>query len=108
VNIANTSTVTVGQINYCTLVYTNKAVDAGLNKCAVRFANGAAVTYQITYCNLLCEGARRTNGGTSYQCIQQTAGGTTNLNYGFLQGEATAHHISNAASMNKTEYTAVP
>jgi len=108
VNIANTSTVSGGQINYCTLQYTNKAIDAGLNKCCVRFANGAAVTYQITYCNLLCEGAQRTNGGNQFQCIQQTAGGTTNLNYGFLQGEATAHHISNSASMNKTSYTTVP
>lgn len=108
VNIANTSTVTGGQINYCTLLYTNKAIDAGLNKCCVRFANGAAVTYQITYCNLLCEGAQRTNGGSQFQCIQQTTGGTTNLFYGTLQGEGTAHHISNAAAMVKTQYTAVP
>jgi hypothetical protein len=108
VNIANTNTVTGGQINFCNLLYFNKAIDAGLNKCAVRFANGAAVTYQITYSNLLCEGAQRTNGGSQFQCIQQTAGGTTNLFYGFLQGEATAHHISNSASMIKTSYIPVP
>jgi hypothetical protein len=111
VNIANTSTTTGGQINYCTLQYTNKAIDAGLNKCCVRFANGAAVTYQITYCNLLCEGAQRANtggAGTRFQCIQQTAGGTTNLFYGNLQGEGLAHWISDSASMNKTEYIAVP
>lgn len=108
VNVANTSTVSGGQINYCTLQYTNKAIDAGLNKCCVRFANGGAVTYQITYCNLLCDGAQRTNSGNQYQCIQQTTGGTTNLFYGFLQGEGTAHHISNAAAMNKISYTAVP
>ena len=108
ISINNTSTVSGGQIKYCTLNYTNKSADAGLNKCCIRFNNGAAVTYQVVYCSLLCEGARRTNGGTDYQCIQQTAGGTTNLSYGFLQGEATAHHISNAASMNKTSFTPVP
>jgi hypothetical protein len=110
VNIANTNTVTGGQINFCTLLYFNKAIDAGLNKCAVRFNNGAAVTYQITYSNLLCEGAQRANtggAGTRFQCIQQTAGGTTNLFYGNLQGEGQAHWISDSASMNKTEYNAV-
>ena len=108
ISINNNNTVTGGQIKYCTLNYTNKSADAGLNKCCIRFNNGAAVTYQVVYCSLLCEGARRTNGGTDYQCIQQTAGGTTNLSYGFLQGEATAHHISNAAAMNKTSFTPVP
>jgi len=108
ISINNNNTVSGGQIKYCTLNYTNKSADAGLNKCCIRFNNGAAVTYQVVYCSLLCEGARRTNGGTDYQCIQQTAGGTTNLNYGFLQGEATAHHISNAAAMNKTSFTPVP
>ena len=74
----------------------------------MRFSNVANVTYQITYCNLLCEGAQRTNGGSQYQCIQQTGAGTTTLNYGTLQGEGTAHHISNSAGMNKVQYTAVP
>ena len=111
ISINNNSTTTGGQINYCTLQYTNKAIDAGLNKCCVRFANGASVTYQITYCNLLCEGAQRANtggAGTRFQCIQQTTGGTTNLFYGTLQGEGQAHWISDSASMNKTEYIAVP
>ena len=107
INIANTSSVTDGEINYCTISYTNTTADAGLNKCCVRFANTVAVTYQITYCNLLCEGARRTNGGAQYQCIQDTGTGVTTLNYGSLQAGATANHISNSANMTATAYIAV-
>lgn len=106
--LSNNVTTIDYKFNFCRIEYTSKVVDAGLNKCCIQLNNtaGTNLIFEVTYCLLLCEGARRTNFGTNYQCIQDLGPGTATCNYGNLLAEATAHHITTA--INKVEFVTVP
>ena len=92
-------------ISYTRLIYVSPTVDTGTNKCCIQFTNasGTVIVSNFVQNYLSCEGARVTNGGGQYQCIQKIGAGLANLTYdpGTVCG-LTANHISNSAGMTHT------
>ena len=99
-------------ISYSRLIYTFATVDVSVNtnKCCIQMSagTGASAINNFVGNYLYCEGARATNGGTQYQCIQKAAGTSiVNLFYGYTACGPTANHISNTAGMNATAAVAL-
>lgn len=90
--------------NKSSLIYTSGTLDTGTGKkCVIYYQNTSGqITTKMTYCSILCEGARTTNGiPTQYLCVQvvtPTSGATVRFTQSANYAGATANHFPNSTA----------
>ena len=90
--------------NKSSLVFTSGTLDTGTGKkCVIYYQNTSGqITTKMTYCSILCEGARTTNGSANqYLCVQvvtPTSGATVRFTQSANYAGATANHFPNSTA----------
>ena len=110
VNITNDISNSQGMtINSSILQYVSSTADTGTGqKCCIRFANSAVASVNLIFNQLICEGARTTNGTTgAYLAIQKSGTGAVYFKHGSNVCGASANRIAGATGMITSTWAAL-